>query len=193
MHSAVYFDFLAWPSDGLKALTDIEKLVSSICIIRNEIKPHQTSSFKLFAHDLRGGVQGAAAFVILYDLMQQIDEGLTDDNRIKESATSLDVFNTVNRIRKDRANAIEDFATYNALFLCLNYYGPNRSLIQHDVSRMPDKKLKKDRKTRELNKPSAIFAYPMSDISAVPFCTIQDTFFQQKKEHRARQGKPRHV
>ena len=113
---------------------------------------------KVFAHDSRGGVQGACTFVILYDLFQQVDEGLTDENKIKASASTINIFSTVNRIRKDRANAIEDLSTYQNLFFCLNHYGPNRKCIQLDVSKMMASTHLKDRKAQNTSGTSAFEA-----------------------------------
>ena len=133
MHNFVYFDFVDFPKNGITSAADTENLVKSICSIRYELK-NQASYHKLFAHDSRGGVQGASTFVVLYGLMQQIDEGVTEDGQIKNAAENLNVFNAVNNLRKDRANAIEDFGTYQGLLHCLNYYGSKRSVILQKVS-----------------------------------------------------------
>lgn len=130
IHHANYFAFLEFDFHGreITCSKDAEKFIVSICTIRNELKS-QDSSLKVFVHDCRGGVKEAAAFVVLYELMQQIDESLTEENEIKRSAANIDVFKCVNRLRKDRSNAIEDYTTYKDLFLWLNYYGPNRRLL----------------------------------------------------------------
>ena len=39
----------------------------------------------------------------------------------------------LNLLRGDRANTIEDFATYKILFHCLNYYGPNKIEIEKNA------------------------------------------------------------
>ena len=66
--------------------------------------------------------------------MQEIDEGMTEDGQMKEAVENLDVFSAVNRLRKDRANAIEDLGTYQGLLHCLNYYGSKRSVILQKAS-----------------------------------------------------------
>ena len=150
IHHAVCFELMSWPQDGSEVSKDAAQLVTSICWIRNEMKGRD-SILKVLAHDSRGGVQGACTFVILYDLFQQVDEGLTDENKIKASASTINIFNTVNRIRKDRANAIEDLSTYQILFFCLNHYGPNRKYIQKDVSKKMSSNHLNDRKMQSTN------------------------------------------
>ena len=144
LHSFVYFDVGFFSPDWMspypmtlkkcpKPTSDIENMVQSICSIRDELK-HQTSYLNVFVHDSRGGVQGASLFVLLYKLMQQIDEGVTEGGQIKQGMENLDVFSAVNRLRKDRPNAIENFGTYQALLCCLNYYGLNRNAILQNTS-----------------------------------------------------------
>ena len=150
IHKAVHYHCIAWSKDGTECIEDIEGLVLSICFIRNAMKT-QSSFLKVFTHDSRGGVQGASFFVVLYDLMQRVDEGLTEDNQVKSSVANVDIFSTVHRIRKDRANAIENFTSYKNLFLCLNYYGPNRGLIQQKVSKYLESKCKTDFKETKMD------------------------------------------
>lgn len=148
-HHTVCFDLNSWPEMGLESLDEVDNLVLSICLIRNEMKS-QSSLLKVFAHDSRGGVRDASTFVALYDLFHQIDQGLSDDNIVKASAQNINIFNTVNQLRNDRANAIENFDTYRNLFYCLNHYGQNRSRLQQDMGKMA-RILRKDEKVRQRN------------------------------------------
>ena len=83
----------------------------------------------MLATDTRGGVCASAVFLSMYEIMQDVDEAITDDNKLKNSATDIDVFSIVNRLRNDRDKMIEDFSTYKLLFHCLNYYGLNRESL----------------------------------------------------------------
>ena len=144
LHNFIYFDVGCFSPDWMAPnqmilekcplpTSDIENMVQSICSIRDELK-HRTSYPNVFVHDSRGGVQGASLFVLLYKLMQQIDEGVTEGGQIKQGMENLDVFSAVNRLRKDRPNAIEEFGTYHGLLRCLNYYGLNRNAILQNTS-----------------------------------------------------------
>ena len=66
----------------------------------------------------------------MYEIMQELDESLTQDNQVKQCCNpEIDVFAIVNRLRKDRDKMVEDFATYKTVFQCLNHYGLNRELF----------------------------------------------------------------
>ena len=156
VHHAVCFEIVGVAIHGMESSDYAKKLVSSICLIRNEMKK-KTTCFKVFVSDPRGGVQGAAAFVVLYDLLQQVDEGLTGNDKVKSSVTTIDVFDTVNMLRQDRANAIEDYETYKSLFHCLNHYGPNRRFIQQQVFKKVIGKHERHKEAGEKNTASSMF------------------------------------
>lgn len=129
-HNFIYFEFDAWPKEDPASSYALKHLVSSICLIRNEMTLSR-SSLKVLATDTRGGVGASALFLALYETMQDVDESFTQNNTLKQSATDIDVFSIANRLRKDREKMIEDFSTYTLLFKCLEYYGSNRgTLIQ---------------------------------------------------------------
>ena len=132
-HHATYYEFVNWPKDEIAYIEDADELVSSLCAIRNEISSNQSST-KCFVHDCRGGVAGSALFLIMYELMELIDESFTEDNNLKKGAPDIDVFPIVNRLRKDRAKMIEDFSTYKLLFYCIGNYGKNRLAYHEAVS-----------------------------------------------------------
>ena len=104
-HYASYFEFVDGKGEDIDSIKNAERLVSSICAIRNDIKGGQASA-KVFVHDSRGGVVNGALFVAMYELMEQIDSSITEDNKIKNGAPIIDVFSIVNRLRKDRAKMI---------------------------------------------------------------------------------------
>ena len=127
-HNFIHFEFDAWPKEKHAADESIELLVSSMCLMRNEMSLNK-SSLKIFATDTRGGVGASALFVAMYEIMQDVDEAFTDNDRQKQSVVGIDVFEIVNRLRKDREHMIEDFSTYGLLFKCLQYYGSNRKSL----------------------------------------------------------------
>ena len=144
-HNFNYFEFDAWPKEERVGSEVIELLVSSICIMRNEIAQNK-SSLKILATDSRGGIGASAAFLVMYEIMQNVDEAFTQDNQLKQSANYIDVFAIVNRLRKDRERMIEDFTTYKLLFQCLEYYGTKREFLNRSIPKSMNKN------TRETNK-----------------------------------------
>ena len=129
-HNFIYFEFDSWPTEETSSSKEIELLVSSMCLIRNEMTLNK-SSLRVLVTDYRGGVGASAVFLAMYETMQDVDEAFTHDNQLKQSAKDIDVFSIVNRLRKDRDKMIEDFANYQLIFKCLGYYGLNhKTLIQ---------------------------------------------------------------
>ena len=132
-HQLVYFELFGWSKVELRSIDDFEHLVLSMCMIRNEMKQAK-SALRVMVHDSRGGVGGAAFFVAMYRLMQQIDEAFNESDQLKQSiATDISIFHTVNGLRKDRAKMIEDYSIYKLLHRCLAYYGSKRLHLRNKV------------------------------------------------------------
>ena len=127
-HNFVYLECDFWPNEEVEGPEATEVLVSAMCLIRNEMTL-KNASLKVLATDTRGGVCASAVFLSMYEIMQEVDEAITHDNKLKKSATEIDVFSIVNRLRNDRDKMIEHFSTYKLLFHCLNYYGLNREAL----------------------------------------------------------------
>ena len=144
-HNFIYFEFVARPNEDIVGYEVIQLLVSSICIIRNEMVLKK-SSIKVLATDSRGGIGTSAAFLVLYEIMQNVDEAFTQDNQLKQSANYIDVFAIVNRLRKDRDRMIEDYNTYKLLFQCLEYYGTNREFLNQSLRKSMHKNTRKTNK-----------------------------------------------
>ena len=130
-HYASYYELGGRQEEEIGSIKHAERLVSSICAIRNNIKGSQASA-EVFVHDSRGGVAGGALFVVMYELMEQIDSSITEDKKVKNGAPDIDVFSIVNRLRKDRAKMIEDYETYKLLFHCIAFYGKNRATLKEN-------------------------------------------------------------
>ena len=106
---------------------------------------------------------------------------MTDNGKMKSSATTMDVFGTVNRLRKDRANAIEDFETYRRLFFCLNHYGPNRLRLQQQVSKKMIRKLERDGETGERNRSLSRFGTSANDEGEIEY-VLSEGYCEQDNE-----------
>ena len=134
VHYAVCFEFSSWPREELRSYEDAEFLVSSLCLVRNHMK-FDSPNTNVLVHDSSGGVRGSALFIIMYELMDKVDESFSDDGSLKKFVEDINVFNMVNQLRKDRANMIDDFNTYKLIFHCLSYYGKNGSSLNTSISR----------------------------------------------------------
>ena len=91
------------------------------------------TAIKVLIHDCQGGVSSSAAFLVLYNLLQQVDSSFTDTGQLKSSIRKIDVFGMVNRLRNDRAGMVSSYETYKLLHRCLEYYGPNRVALKNLV------------------------------------------------------------
>ena len=124
-HNVVQFELHSWPNEDDINPEDTAMVVSTICLIRNEMTAKK-ASLQVLVTDFRGGVGAGAVFLAMYEAMQEVDEAFTHDNQLKKSASDIDVFSIVNRLRKDRDRMVEDYDTYKFIFKCLGYYGQNR-------------------------------------------------------------------
>ena len=133
-HHATYFEFLNWPNEPITKIEETDELVSALNTIRNEIEGEEAVK-KVFVHDSRGGVVGGAVFLIMYELLEQIDSSFKEDNTLKRGSPGIDIVPIVNRLRKDRAKMIEDYSTFQLLFYCIGNYGKNRVSYLEEAQR----------------------------------------------------------
>ena len=75
------------------------------------------------------GVSGAALFLALYEILENVDACLDENNLVKPSADDVDVFDVVNRLRKDRMNMVDTLSAYQFLHLCLVEYCQNKTVF----------------------------------------------------------------
>ena len=81
---------------------------------------------RIMIHDPDGGISGASCVIALYNLLQSVDECLNEKNEIKKSASDVEVFREINKLRHVRANMVDSFGTYKMIYQCLSYYGQNK-------------------------------------------------------------------
>ena len=121
------FQFIDWPDFtlGIKTENHKDKFLSALCLIRKMIGKDITTT-SMVVQDASGGVGGAAVLVVLLKLLQAVDESI--DNASPEGELSedqiqvLNVFETVNTMRKKRAKLVHSFAEYLFLIECLLDY-----------------------------------------------------------------------
>ena len=129
VHPATVFHFTTWPSNDEFGDEQAKEFLSAICHIKREIgKPNQ--NFTILAHDKDGGVQGAATFITLYNLMQEVDSGIkSQSHSSSETSEKINVFKKVQEFRNKRAKFVSTFNTYTFLFKALSYYAKHKSIF----------------------------------------------------------------
>ena len=121
------FRFIEWPKMVLveKTAEERKNLVSTISLLRNMIGKDNTTA-NIVVQDANGGVGGAAVFVILLQLLQAVDESIdkadADGQLSSDAMANLNVFQTVNVMRKKRAKLIHTLAEYRFMSDCLLGY-----------------------------------------------------------------------
>ena len=93
------------------------------------------------------GVSGAALFLALYEMLEKVDACLDENNRVKTSADDINVFDVVNRLRKDRMNMVNTLSAYQFLHLCVVEYCQNKIIFDE----MEPKSLNVDLDTKKRN------------------------------------------
>ena len=113
---------------------DARNWLQAITLIKREIG-NNDDSLTMVCQDKAGGISGASSFVILYSLMQEIDEKLPAANsqtqHQDDETYTINVFNKVKHMRFEKANMIRNFAEYSFLHSCLAYYANHK--IQFDT------------------------------------------------------------
>ena len=105
-----------------------------ISIIRRDIgKP--TKQFTIASHDSFGGVEGASSFLLLFQMVQELETKLKvrklelgNISRQRE-IEYMNVFEKVDDARKHRAHMISTFSNYKFLFSTFVYYAKNKSMF----------------------------------------------------------------
>ena len=129
MHKTKVYHFHGWPEENTMDDDQIDAIDSALVLLRNEIRVEMDSA-KIMVHDREGGIGPCAVIVALLQLFETIDENLTDKNKLKTSAGKLDIFDTVNKLRMDRADMVATFENYKLIYQCVEHYGHQRLELQ---------------------------------------------------------------
>ena len=125
MQNTNIYSIHGWPDAGTIADDQITDIVSTVVLLRNEMKAEMEHA-TLMLHDMEGGIGPSAVIVSLLQLFEQIDDNLTDENKVKTSADDLDIIDTINKLRVDRANMVSSFEKYKLIYQCVEHYGNQR-------------------------------------------------------------------
>ena len=108
-----------------KTVEDRNNLVSAIILLRKVVGKDMTTA-NMVVQDANGGVGGAAVFIVLLKLLQAVDKSIdnadVDGQLSSGEITNLNVFQTVNIMRKRRAKLVSTLAEYRFMTDCLLRY-----------------------------------------------------------------------
>ena len=128
-HTTTMFNFQDWPTDDVFSLDNTHNLLVAISLVRKETS-HKKRVVTLMAQDDKGGISGAAVFIVLYNLLEKFDEALlhldAEFEEPSDESDGLDVYDAVNEFRKSRALVISSFSEYAFLFRALTFYAQNK-------------------------------------------------------------------
>ena len=87
------------------------------------------------SHDSSGGVGGASTFVVLFQMVEELEtklkvrqQAVKDISRERE-IEYINIFQKVDNLRKERAHMIKTFSNYKFLVVTLAYYAKNRPIF----------------------------------------------------------------
>jgi len=110
--------------------------------------------FTIVSHDSSGGVEGASSFIILFQMLQELETklkvrklelGIISREREIEY---INIFDKVDNARKQRAKMISTFSNYKYLFSPLAYYAKNKSTFDKILTKYETVSTEKRSSTR---------------------------------------------
>ena len=131
-HQITVYHFTVWPSDDQFGNVDSQNFLTLICLIQRDIG-RPTKEFTIAAHDSSGGVEGASSFIVLFQMIQELETKLKvrkselGDISKKRQVEFINLFEKVNQLRKERAHMVSTFENYKFLLTTLSYYARNKS------------------------------------------------------------------
>ena len=124
-HRSSIFKIIGWPDDETIAADQVKGIVTALVLMRKEMRVDMDSA-KMMVHDRHGGVGPGAVIVALFQLFEKVDDSLTNENKIKSTTETLNVFETVNKLRMERASMVDNFEAYKLIYRCVEHYGYDR-------------------------------------------------------------------
>ena len=133
-HPMTAYHFTSWPANDQFDERDSENFLKMISLIRRDIgKP--TKEFTIVSHDSSGGVEGASSFIVLFQMLQDLETklkvrklelGIISKQREIEY---INLFDKVNDIRKQRAKMISTYSNYKFLMSSLAYFAREKPIF----------------------------------------------------------------
>ena len=130
-HPITAYHYTAWPTTGDFEDIDSKNFLTMMSLIKADIgKP--TKEFTIASHDSSGGVEGASTFIILFQMLQDLNTKL-NVRKLELGKTPrtteteyVNIFEKVNEVRKQRAHMVSKFSNYTFLLTCLAHYAKNK-------------------------------------------------------------------
>ena len=131
-HRSMVYHFTTWPSDNNFSDKDSDSLLTLITLVQRDIgKP--SNELTVAVHDPSGGVEGASSFIVVLQMVQELDTKLKVrkqellDGTGKTEKESINLYDKVDELRKTRAHVVSTFSNYQFLLSTLAYYAKNKS------------------------------------------------------------------
>ena len=125
----VFLQLKDWNMSGQASEGMIQNMLTTITQARKDIgNTHKTMT--LLVHDEKGAIGGAAAFIVLLQLLEKIDDAVTvaksHVGRLEEDDFMINVFETIHDLRCKRMGMIQNVEEYIFLHQALIYYVKNK-------------------------------------------------------------------
>ena len=125
----IHLQFKEWSTPSEFSETMIVKMLTALTQSRKEIGNNQDMTTML-VHDEQGGKVGAAVFVALLYLLEEIDDAVmaakSHVGKLEEEDFTINIFETVNNLRSKRMGMIENLGEYTFLHQALIFYMKNK-------------------------------------------------------------------
>lgn len=146
-----YTEFQCIAPSSLQSERSIKSFLMIFCNVRDETKKKQ-EFMKILTFDKQCGNGLSAVFIVLYEILEEIDKALLliEEKKFdrKDNEKLVNIHSVVSEMRNKRMNSIKDFDHYSFIFKCMNYYVSHKSEFDKIVA-MPTKS-SKDIQTNEL-------------------------------------------
>merc|ERR1712226_1839229 len=116
-----FYEFDKWPIpvvSGEFSTEGIKNFLNYFCLVRRELNLSK-DELTIIVQDDDGGVGPAALWVGLDEVLPTGDDIANTSNK---DYGKLDVFDTVNNLRKQRSKMVNSFTNYKLLFELLQHY-----------------------------------------------------------------------
>ena len=139
-----YTEFQCIAPTSLQSERSIKSFLMIFCIVRDETKKKQ-EFIKILTFDKQCGNGLSAVFIVLYEILEEIDKALLliEEKKFdrKDDEKLVNIHSLVSEMRNKRMNSIKDFDHYSFIFKCMNYYVCHKSEFDK-IMAMPTKSSK---------------------------------------------------
>lgn len=183
-HGVVLFQIIRESEYGTAGSDDTGNLLRSICVIRKDIGLKK-NFITIMVQDEKGGPNGADVFVTLYQLLEKFDEALSLLEYSPNGEQRINVFQTVDNIKKMRMKMISTYELYKYVHQCLGTYFQNKcdieTFVANYVSATTSMAIERDRTTNQSRGNTRTIPLQNDTISLESVYVDTDTLFPPDK------------